>query len=301
MPFIGEIAAVACSATSSAAITIFTSISGKVGVYRSMLLRFFFAVMLIGLIHYLATGVFMEPYETRARLYYIILSGLVGFAVGDLFLFRSSVLLGPRLGTLIFITYVPMATLIAIPALGEVLKAGAIAGMLVTLAGIVLVVMTKRGDADPKNFVPQKLALGIFLGLMGALCQAGALIFAKLGMQGSATSTGNTLFVRLIAAFAGSLLIGLVSGWTKGFFKSTFDRKIVLWTAVGTFVGPLLSVWLSLVAIRYTYTGIATTLMALTPITIIPIAQITHKERITPQMILGTLIAVAGVAILFLA
>ncbi len=300
MPFIGEIAAVACSATSSAAITIFTSISGKVGVYRSMLLRFFFAMIVIGIIHYLATGVFLEPYETRARLYYIILSGLIGFAIGDLFLFRSSVLLGPRLGTLIFITYVPMATLIAIPALGEVLKAGAVIGMLVTLAGIVLVVMTRRGDADQNNFVPQKLALGIFLGLMAALCQAVALVLAKVGMQGSATSTVNALFVRLMAAFAGGLVIGLVSGWTKGFFKDIAEKRVVIWTAVGTFVGPLLSVWLSLIAIRYTYTGIATTLMALTPITIIPIAQITHKEKITPQMIIGTLIAVAGVALLFL-
>lgn len=299
MLFIGETAAVACSVASSAAIALFTNISGKIGVYRSMLLRFFFAMIFIGLIHYLVTGVFLEPYESRERLYYIIVSGLIGFAIGDLFLFRSSVLLGPRLGTLVFISYVPMTTLIAIPLLNEQLGNMALLGMAVTLAGIVLVVMAKR-DHDPKYFVPQKLMLGIVLGLMGALCQSVALVLAKMGMQGSVTSTANALFVRLLAAFAGSLVIGFFSGWTKGFLKSASDKKIVLWTALGTFVGPLLSVWLSLIAVRYAYTGVATTLMALTPITVIPIAQITHKEKITLQMVIGTLIAVAGVAMLFL-
>lgn len=299
MPFIGETAAVVCSIASAGAITIFTDISGKIGVYKSTLIRFFFAMVIIGVVHFLATGIFFEPYETRARLYYIIVSGLIGFAIGDLFLFRSSVLLGPRLGTLVFITYVPMATLIAIPFLGERLGGSMLAGMAVTLVGIVLVIMAKRNN-DPKYFIPQNLILGVVLGLLGALCQAVALVLSKMGMLGSATTTVNTLFVRLVAAFAGSLLIGLFSGEAWGVIKRPPSRGIFSWTFLGTLLGPALSVWLSLVAIRYTYTGIATTLMALTPITIIPIAQITHREKITPQMIIGTLIAVIGVALLFL-
>jgi drug/metabolite transporter (DMT)-like permease len=299
MPFIGEISAVACSVASAGAITLFTDLSGKIGVYKSTLLRFFFAVLIIGATQYIAGGRLFEAYETRERLYYIIASGFVGFTIGDLFLFRSSVLLGPRLGTLVFITYVPMTTLLAIPLLGERLDSGQLIGMAVTLAGIALVI-TARRNTDPRYFIPQKLAAGAALGILGALCQATALVLAKMGMQGSATSTLGTLFVRLAAAFAGCLLAGLFTGQAVELLRRPPKRGIFSWTIVGTLLGPALSVWLSLIAVRYTYTGVATTLMALTPITIIPIAHITHKERLTLQMIAGTCAAVIGVALLFL-
>lgn len=70
--------------------------------------------------------------------------------------------------------------------------------------------------------------------------------------------------------------------------------------AGGAVLGPFLGVWLSLVAVKYAYVGIASTLMSLPPIILIPVSHWVFKEKITFGAILGTVIAVAGVAMIFL-
>jgi drug/metabolite transporter (DMT)-like permease len=79
------------------------------------------------------------------------------------------------------------------------------------------------------------------------------------------------------------------------------DKKALITLSLGSFFGPVIGVWLSLVSIKYTRLGIATTLMSLTPIFLIPITRTVFKERISAGAVFGTIIAVAGVAILLLA
>jgi drug/metabolite transporter (DMT)-like permease len=71
-------------------------------------------------------------------------------------------------------------------------------------------------------------------------------------------------------------------------------------TAAAAFIGPFLGVTLSMVAVTYTETGIAQTLMSLMPVLIIPLVWIVHKQRTSWRGMLGAVIAVIGVAILFL-
>ena len=68
---------------------------------------------------------------------------------------------------------------------------------------------------------------------------------------------------------------------------------------MGALVGPFIGVWLSLIAVQFAKVGIASTLMALTPIFHLPIGKFLN-EKITKQAILGTLIAMIGVAIIFM-
>jgi drug/metabolite transporter (DMT)-like permease len=69
----------------------------------------------------------------------------------------------------------------------------------------------------------------------------------------------------------------------------------------GSIVGPFLGVWLSLVAIQTTYVGIASTLMALTPVIMLPVVKWGFKEHVSKWAVGGTLVSLAGVAIIFLA
>jgi drug/metabolite transporter (DMT)-like permease len=71
-------------------------------------------------------------------------------------------------------------------------------------------------------------------------------------------------------------------------------------TAAGAVVGPFVGMTLSMVAVANTQPGIAQTLMSLMPIFIIPVIWIIYRERTSWRGILGALIAVIGVAILFL-
>ncbi len=68
---------------------------------------------------------------------------------------------------------------------------------------------------------------------------------------------------------------------------------------LGALVGPALGIWLSLVAVQNARLGIASTLMALPPVLLIPLEYAAFRQRISRRGVAGTLVALAGVALLF--
>jgi drug/metabolite transporter (DMT)-like permease len=71
--------------------------------------------------------------------------------------------------------------------------------------------------------------------------------------------------------------------------------------AVGALVGPVLGVSASLLAVQQAEIGVASTLMALPPVILLPISYFIFKEKLGWQAMFGTVLAITGVAILFLA
>ena len=69
---------------------------------------------------------------------------------------------------------------------------------------------------------------------------------------------------------------------------------------LGSAAGPFVGVTLSLLAVQNAKVGVALTIMAISPIILIPASAIIHKERITFRAVAGALLAVGGVALLFL-
>ena len=72
------------------------------------------------------------------------------------------------------------------------------------------------------------------------------------------------------------------------------------WVAFGALFGPVIGVSSSLLAVQHTGIGVASTLMALPPVFMLPISHFVFKERFGWQAIAGTLVAMTGVALLFL-
>ena len=70
--------------------------------------------------------------------------------------------------------------------------------------------------------------------------------------------------------------------------------------SIGSFFGPFIGVSFSLIAVKYTSTGVAATLMAIVPVLLIPPSILLKKEKVTWKEITGALIAVLGVATFFL-
>lgn len=81
--------------------------------------------------------------------------------------------------------------------------------------------------------------------------------------------------------------------WRMGTRRAGF-----VFVLLGTVFGPVLGVWMSLVAADATSVGIAQTLMSLTPILILPYAAVVEREHISARAIIGAVIAVAGVGVL---
>ena len=68
---------------------------------------------------------------------------------------------------------------------------------------------------------------------------------------------------------------------------------------IGAFFGPFIGVYLSLLAVKYTTVGIASTIMAVIPVMIIPAAILLYKEKVTLKEVIGAFITVGGVVLFF--
>jgi len=107
-------------------------------------------------------------------------------------------------------------------------------------------------------------------------------------------------FIRMLSAALFIWMVVILFGKTGKIRSSIKDIKAMKLTLGGSFVGPFLGVWLSMVAITYAATGVASTLMSLMPVLVIPYLWILFRERTNWRGILGAMIAVVGVALLFL-
>ena len=231
---------------------------------------------------------------------WLAVSGLIGFVFGDLCLFMAYVRIGTRLASLMMALAPLLTALIGWLLLGETLTGRDALGMTLTIAGIGWAVVDGNPTASGEGIVPRPRSLlpGIALGFGGALGQAGGLVLSKLGM-GSYDAVAATQ-VRVIAGIAGYVLILTVLRWWPRVGESLRDRRALGFATLGAFFGPCVGVSLSLFSVRHTMAGVAASIMALQPVIIIPLVVILHRERVGTGGILGALVAVAGVALLFL-
>ena len=70
-------------------------------------------------------------------------------------------------------------------------------------------------------------------------------------------------------------------------------------SGVGAFFGPFLGITGSMAAVRWTDAGTASIIMALVPVILIAPSAVAFHERITVRAVAGALVAVGGVALLF--
>jgi len=123
------------------------------------------------------------PFDAgRQQWIWLSLSGLIGFVIGDLFLFQAYVVVGARISQLIMSLTPPITAFIGWMMLGEVLSQMNWIGMIVTISGIGMVIL-KRGKANGNNGLKSKLttsysARGILLAAGGALGQAAGLVLS---------------------------------------------------------------------------------------------------------------------------
>lgn len=229
---------------------------------------------------------------------WLTVSGLVGFTFGDLCLYRAFGLIGSRLSTLLMSLVPPLTALIGWLALGETLTPRDLLGMTLTVGGIAWAVLERTKPAQDGSH-PAVTPFGIALGLGGALGQAGGLILSKIGMGGTYHPLAATQ-IRVLAGFAGYALLFFAIGWWPNVWRGLRDRKALGFCTLGAFFGPFLAVTLSLFAIRSTVAGVAASIMALTPVLIIPLVVLLRGERVGIGGLAGAVVAVSGVALLFL-
>ncbi|WP_257306940.1 DMT family transporter [Geothrix campi] len=293
MTYLGESAALLTSACWALNSVCFTVAGRRVGSASVNLTRLLMAWGVLLLLHLGLYGTLFPLQAGGARLGWLGVSGLIGFALGDAVLFESFLLIGPRLAMLLMTLSPIFSALLAWLFLGQNLSLPKILAMLVTLGGIAWVVW-----GDGEHEAHPHLWRGVLLGAGGALGQSVGLVFSMKGLAGDFPPISANL-IRVTAGLAALLLYFGATGRLRGTLGGLRDGRATAFISLGAVTGPVLGVVLSLVAIAKAPMGVAATLMSLSPVILLPVAHFVFKEKVGGHAILGTLLALAGAAALF--
>ncbi|HOB70507.1 MAG TPA: DMT family transporter [bacterium] len=291
--YFGEIAAISASLCWSITSLAFESAGKRVGSLQVNIIRLVLALFFLSGMSFFANGQFFPFDATPSAWFWLTLSGVAGFLIGDLLLFQALVVIGSRISMLIM-TLAPVFTaILAKIILGEELAVTSFLGMMLTISGIIFVISGKKGGQERKI-----TKYGLSLAVGGAMGQALGLVLSKLGMKDYSAISSTQ--IRVIAGIIGfSIIFTMLKKWGV-VISSIKNISAMKRITTGAFFGPFMGVTFSLLAVQHTNAGIAATLMSLAPVFIIVPSRFIFKEKIKLREIAGAVIAFSGVAVIFL-
>ena len=294
--YLGEIAALATAVCWAVTSLLFTVAGKQVGSQLVNRVRLPLAALLLAIAHLLWQGEVLPIHAGSSRWGWLGLSAISGLVVGDGLLFQAFVLIGARLAMLLMTLAPVIGALLAWVFLGETLSLLEIGAVIVTMGSVAWVVSEQRNsnsvDGNPRSYV-----IGVLCGIGGAVGQALGLVLSKQGMVGAFPALSASL-IRLTTASMVIWLWALIQGQLRPTIEGLRNRRARWAIAGGALTGPFMGMTLSLVAVQLTHVGIASTLMSLSPVFLLPMSHWIFKERITQRAIVGTVVAMVGVAMI---
>ena len=310
MQYLGEIIALVVSLSWTVTALFADKASHRLGSMSANVIRLVLATFFLTLILWLGIGRPYPLYADGKTWAWLAASAFVGYLFGDWCLFNCYLSIGARFGQLFMTLAPPMAAIAGWALLGETLTWKSILAMAVTLLGIAISILSKEAGKQVHLTLPLK---GVLLGLGAGFGQGVGLVLSKVGMEhyaqlippdapsrmGTLLPFASTMIRALIGA-TGFLILMLLQKKTKELKAAPHDRKGLGYALVMTIFGPVVGVSLSLMAVRYTSAGIASTLMALTPVFILLPSALIYHQRIKARELLGVAVSMTGVALFFL-
>ncbi|MCR4994242.1 MAG: DMT family transporter [Bacteroidales bacterium] len=337
MPY-GEILSIIVAVTWTITALCAEVASRRMGQLQMNFLRMAASLVILALILWVATGSPLPQGMGVSAILWLLASGVVGYVFGDYCLFSSYELAGSRFGQL-FMTLAPVfSALAAWVLLGETLTAQALLGIVVTLSGIAIVVRKRKKKKVPESSptaadggtstltadsgastptavngststpslpkrrgpLPPKAYL---FGIGAAMGQGFGIVLSKVGMGLCETTPLLPMAATMVRGVAGLIGFGIayyLKGNRARMHEGLHDRTTMTAAAGAIITGPVIGVSLSLLAVQLAPAGIASTLMALTPVFILWPTRWLFHQPITARDLFGTLVAVLGVALFFL-
>lgn len=232
-------------------------------------------------------------------------SGITAIGIGDYFSYRMYTIIGPRNGSALATVSPAAAFLFGIALLNEHLDIIGLAGMAVTITGILSLSLGRTERSNLKDHGHGSLLNGIFYGVIGSACNGAGIVFSKKAFiiqaeQGDILHPLTASFIRFFTATVVVLIFTFFSGKTKYHLKNIIRQpaRIKGKVLLGILFGPVLGVSFALWSIQYINVAVAQTIFALVPAVALLIAHFVYHEKITRHALAGVFISVAGVAIL---
>jgi len=299
---VGESAALFTSFLWTMSSLFFTTAGKRMGWLSVNAYRTLIAIVLLAISHLLLLGTFV-PLASSAQWFWMGLSGVIGLGIGDSGLFAAYITIGPRRSLLLMALAPIFAAVVAYLMLGETIRELALLGIAVTLMGVVVVILESEQKSGEAAIPRKRKYSGVFFGLIAAMGQGVGLVFAKKGIELNAGTALNPLSATLMRLLLGALFIwvmAILSGKLTEVLRAAKDRDGLRNTTLASFLGPYLGITFSMVAVTFTETGVAQTLLSLMPVMIIPVVWVLYRQRTSWRGILGAIVAVVGVALIFL-
>ena len=284
--------------------------SRRIGSMVTNVIRLALATIFLAVLLWITIGRPYPAFADAKAWQWLALSALVGYVFGDFCLFNCYVHIGPRFGQLFMTLAPPSAAIAGYFILGESLTWKTALAMAVTLSGIAISILS-RGE---RHYIKLSLPLkGILLGIGAGVGQGVGLVLSKVGMEHYAAALPSdapaamhtmlpfaSTMIRAVIGFAGFFTILAIQKGLGRLKAGIRDAKGMKYATLLTLFGPAFGVSLSLMAVQYADAGIASTLMALTPVMIILPDVLINKKKITVKEIIGVAVTMVGVALFFL-
>ena len=308
MQYLGELISIGVAFSWTATALLSEMGSKRMGNVTLNFVRMAITLVFSAILFWVVTGSPLPAKASGEAYMWMMLSGLVGYVIGDFCLFQCYIIIGSKFGQLIMTLAPITAAIMAWFTLGQEIRPMGIVAMVVTLTGIAITVL---GRGDGSHRLSLKLPLnGVLFAIGAAVCQGVGLVLSKIGMDHYEASLAAPcepwilpFYANVFRCLAGITGFFLLLAFREGFTslrKNVTDRTSMTVATLTTIFGPFVGVGCSLLAVQYTSAGIASTLMALTPIIIILPAWWLFKQPITAKSVLGALISVTGVSLFFL-
>ncbi|MBQ1168833.1 MAG: DMT family transporter [Bacteroidales bacterium] len=310
MNHLGELIALAVAVSWTFSAWFADKASHRIGAMVTNVIRLALAAILLGLLLWITTGHPYPAFADAKAWQWLALSALVGYVFGDFCLFNCYLSIGPRFGQLLMTLAPPAAAVAGYFLLGESLSWRSVLAMAVTLSGIAISILSRGEGHHIKLSLPLK---GILLGIGAGVGQGVGLVLSKVGMEhyaaalpADAPASMQTMLpfastlIRAIVGFAGFFVLLAIQKGLGRLRDGIKDAKGLKYATLLTLFGPVFGVSLSLMAVQYANAGIASTLMALTPVMIILPDVLINKKKITIKEVIGVAVTMVGVALFFL-
>lgn len=282
------------------------SVGRRIGSFPTNLLRALLAtggfVLVVLPIYALIQGGLTAP--TWRQVMWLSLSGFGGMVLGDAFFYEALVLLGPRRAVKINTLAPVVALSLGWIFLGEKLTGRALVGAGIVIAAVMYATFVNPTPNDAENKEPGAVTpMGLVCGFTSALFVALGAVLARQAYKVESAPPLDGLVattIRVGSATAVLWMIPLVrrqAGSVLGHLKDAQVRSRLLpGAALGAFAG--MTCYIS--ALRFAPAGLVSTLVATSPLVIIPLVSLRYKTRLRIDILVAAAAAVAGVGMISL-
>jgi drug/metabolite transporter (DMT)-like permease len=245
---------------------------------------------------------------TGAGLPWLFLSGVVGFGMGDLALYGAYCRLGPRLGVLLCLCLAaPLGAVLEWLWLGTQLTLSQILWGATILVGV----FAALAPDTRATVAPRTWGIGIVLGAIAALGQGGGAVLTRKAfdvarLAGQSIDGGTAAYQRILGGLLLTAVFLFVNRERQCFPALPQGTPVVdrpwrqawPWVVANALAGPTLGVAFYQWALAVAPTGIVLSVVATTPLVVIPFTMLLDGERPTVRSLVGGAVAVLGAAAL---